>query len=211
MKISEKTFELNFCTDMARRLQRRILWFGLTQKQEAQLGFDAGTKLGGRAFLFQFKISNWLRDGTRRFSAPHKQMLNLIRLCGGAQRSVYYVLPDFGTTSEIGKLDSVLDRTWFLDVASIPTPVPVPTKRDGMPRQDGRHFIDIHPTQNPATAVIHSEPIRVKISAFEGSVSASLLFEDHGGMSQSVLIELLNSHDGLFLIKREALLAIVLP
>lgn len=194
---------------MGLRLQHRILWFGLTQKQEARWGFDACIKLGGFAFLFQFKISNQFNGGARRFSAPHDQMLNLIDLCGRARRSVYYVLPDFGTTAELGKLGSVLDRTWFLDVASIPTPVPTPTKKDGTPRADGRHFIDINTSACPASAVIHSEPITVKLSSFEEAIQSQ--FTEGRGLSSRALARLLDSQDGTYLIKREALLAMVIP
>ena len=44
MRIAEKTIELNFCAQLTARC-RGLLWFGLTQKQEAAAGFDACTRL----------------------------------------------------------------------------------------------------------------------------------------------------------------------
>lgn len=41
VRLLEKTFELNFCNQFERAIGKEILWFGLTQKQEAKLGFDA--------------------------------------------------------------------------------------------------------------------------------------------------------------------------
>lgn len=47
MRLSEKTIEFNFCaqaTQMFMAQGRVPIWFGLTQKQEAQSGFDAARK-----------------------------------------------------------------------------------------------------------------------------------------------------------------------
>lgn len=77
MKLSEKTLELNICAQASRLLgaKKKILWFGLTQKQEAKAGFDACTKLGGRLLIFQFKASNrLLRSNERVFLVPHDQL-----------------------------------------------------------------------------------------------------------------------------------------
>jgi len=48
VRLSEKTLELNFCAQFSAKAQKRLLWFGLTQKQEAKWGFDAAVKLGAR-------------------------------------------------------------------------------------------------------------------------------------------------------------------
>lgn len=37
MRLSEKTLELNICTQLHEMIRSRILWFDLTQKQEAKL------------------------------------------------------------------------------------------------------------------------------------------------------------------------------
>jgi hypothetical protein len=55
MRISEKTVELNFCSQFTRLFNGGIIWFGLTQRQEAQAGFDACTKVGGLLFSFSSK------------------------------------------------------------------------------------------------------------------------------------------------------------
>lgn len=59
MRLSEKTLELNICAQATKYVgaQTNLLWFGLTQKQEACAGFDACTRLGGRLLVFQFKAS----------------------------------------------------------------------------------------------------------------------------------------------------------
>ena len=72
MRVSEKTIELNFCAQFAARYGEPVLWFGLTQKQEARLGFDAWTRMGGRLLVFQFKASNdTLSSGRRRSAGSH--------------------------------------------------------------------------------------------------------------------------------------------
>src|ERR1700677_211688 len=74
-KLSEKSLELTFCSQFSAEVAfrhfvpwpNRIVWFGLTQLQESQLGFDAVTSLGGFAIVFQFKASHTLthRRGRR--------------------------------------------------------------------------------------------------------------------------------------------------
>ena len=43
-RLSEKTLELNFASQLNHRCGGTLLWFGLTQKQEAECGFDIATK-----------------------------------------------------------------------------------------------------------------------------------------------------------------------
>src|SRR5437868_9780797 len=91
MRLSEKTIELNYCaqaTEIFSSLGRSVIWFGLTQKQEAQAGFDAATRIGGRLLLLQFKASshNVMIPGplgglARRFRAKHDQMVRLRQQC----------------------------------------------------------------------------------------------------------------------------------
>lgn len=91
MRLSEKTLELNICAQMHSVVSphTRLLWFGLTQRQEARWGFDACTRLGGR--LLQFKASNrMLRNGARRFQLSHRQLTALQRLAGSYVRTVFY-------------------------------------------------------------------------------------------------------------------------
>src|SRR5215218_1498773 len=99
MRLSEKTIELNYCAQLNESLGRRILWFGLTQRQEARAGYDAYAQVGGQLIALQFKASTYvLRSGARRFHAPHHQLDALRRLGLKRQNSVFYVFPGLGST-----------------------------------------------------------------------------------------------------------------
>jgi hypothetical protein len=101
--------------------------------------------------------SNTLRDNgaTRRFSAPHLQMMALRRRAPHP-RLVFYVLPDLGTTLELTQGLDLLSRTWLLDVATLPQ-LPPPTKEDGSLRRSGEHYIDLA----PPWVTVHSDPVKV--------------------------------------------------
>lgn len=159
MRISEKSIELNFCSQFASAVSTRIIWFGLTQKQEARAGFDACTKLRGRLILFQFKASSYvLQTGARRFTAKHDQMNNLIARCGST-RSVFYVFPLIGTTHELKANSNLVTQSRLLDVTRIPS-LGVPLTNKGTPRKNRCHYIDVFPTNR---AVIHSDPVEVPL------------------------------------------------
>lgn len=174
MRISEKTIELTFCYQIGSHVlflhdlqcaRFHIVWFGLTQRQEARLGFDMATRLGGRILVLQFKASNQvLKNGQRRFHASHVQMKNLRRLAR-KPRAIYYVLPDIGGTPDLTQNPCMLDRTWFLDVSLIPDPVPPPTvsgpRATNVPRKSGDHYIDLDARSSVAT--LHSDPWRVPL------------------------------------------------
>lgn len=176
MRISEKTVELNFCAQFARRFAGRIIWFGLTQRQEAQAGFDACTRLGGLLLLIQLKASshdaNWAfppphHATARRFHAPHQQLVALqARATPG--RRVVYALPLIGTTLELRRQQDLMSTTWFLDVAAIPR-LSAPTTPAGAARKNQTHYVDVR----PGHAVIHSDPVRV--SLISPSVLAEML------------------------------------
>ncbi len=161
MKVSEKTLEINFCAQFPDVAGRTLIWFGLTQKQEARAGFDACTKFGGRIILFQFKASCHSVGTARRFHAPHQQMINLKNRCR-VSRSVFYVFPMVGTTREFSRDPNIISQSWLLDVASIPN-IGSPTTRSGSLRKNRRHYIDV----TPPNALIHSDPVEVKV--FEAS------------------------------------------
>jgi len=162
MRIAEKTLELNFCAQANAAARRRLVWFGLTQRQEAQAGFDACTKHNGRLLIFQFKASNYmLRSKARRFYAQHDQMLALQKRCGSYHRSVFYVFPLVGTTLELTMNPDLLSASWLLDVAHLPVPVPRPTKASGGLRKNGDHYVDVWPGE----VTIHSEPVNVELSS----------------------------------------------
>lgn len=158
MRLSEKTLELSICSQLAALLKRRVIWFGLTQRQEARAGFDACAKLGLRLVIFQFKASRELRDNgsTRRFKAPHLQM-EALRQRVRQRREVFFVLPHLGTTAELGLNSDLLSQTWVLDVADFP-PLAPPTNADGSNRRSGEHYLDLA----PPIVTVRSEPVPVK-------------------------------------------------
>ena len=170
MRLSEKTLELTFCSQLSLRSGRLMTWFGLTQREEARAGFDACTSVNGVALFFQFKASNRITsNGSRRFIAPHQQMSALRNLSGAGLGPVYYVFPMIGNTHELSQSPDVLSKTWLLDAAGIPN-LSWPTTRAGNPRKSGWHYVDVY----PPIATIHSQPEDVSvIQATELAASAS--------------------------------------
>lgn len=172
MRLREKTLELNFCTQFERFVGTPIIWFGLTQMQEAQAGFDACTRLGGRLFIFQFKASAYvLRSGARQFVAEHDQMQQLRNRCN-IDRSIFYVFPMIGTTLELANNPDLISNTWLLDVTDLPETISPPTIKAGTPRKNKLHYVDV----TPSLARIHSDPFNVKLintSVFAGEMLPS--------------------------------------
>lgn len=163
MRIPEKTIELNFCKDLPKILKRDLLWFGLTQKQEAKAGFDACTKIGAKLYIFQFKASNHYVSGAHRFHGPHHQM-QALRDRVKSKRLVYYVFPAVGRTNQITGPGSISSGAQFLDVAHLPTTIPLPIAHGkGTPRKNMQHYIDVY----AGYALIHSEPFRVELTSSE--------------------------------------------
>jgi hypothetical protein len=164
MKLSEKTLELNICAQVSQYVgpAQKLFWFGLTQKQEAQAGFDACTKLGGRLLIFQFKASNrLLKTKERVFLAPHDQLTALRKNVKSYHRSVFYAFPLIGNTQELKMNPDLLSQTWLVDVASL-TSVGVPTKKDGSLRKNGCHNVYV----TPGKAEFHSDPVSVEAIDF---------------------------------------------
>jgi hypothetical protein len=172
VRISEKTIELNFCARMTHALTPPFWWFGLTQAQEAQLGWDAAALVGGHWTLFQVKASNRvLANGRRRFNAQHHQM---VALMGHAAQpgDVYYVLPRLGNEQELAAANfDLLGNLSLLDANAIPGGIGPPTTASGQPRQSGVHYMDLHPGGGAVT--IRSEPVEVRTAAM-GDVSEVL-------------------------------------
>lgn len=179
MRISEKTVELNICAQINQNLRRRILWFGLTQAQEAISGFDAATRLGGRILLFQFKASNitMTRTGARRFRLEHHQLQTLINRVNRYRRSVFYVFPLIGDTLELQRTNGdFYNNTWLLDVANLPNPFPPPTTNTNPPRPrlDQKHYADVI----PPTVTIHSDPVESRIEKLSAIVESDFAGAD---------------------------------
>jgi hypothetical protein len=158
-RLSEKTVEINFCAQW-RFGRDQAFWFGLTQAEERQAGYDVITRNSGRLFILQFKASSRvLRNGERQFHAPHHQLLALQDRVKGS-RDIFYVLPRFGTTAELrAKGWRVADNCSFLNVADIPAVGP-PTRSDGALRKKGHHLLNFNQTTGLVT--IHSDPVTVE-------------------------------------------------
>ncbi len=179
MRVSEKTLELTICSQLSvcygrwpfgpfQRWEEQPLWFGLTQKQEAQAGFDAATRIGSsRILILQFKAGRRLADGRIRFTASHRQLLALGAQVKEQARLVLYVLPTVTQTPDLYSSGSwVLNTSWFLDVASIPV-LGTPS------RKSGYHYMYLNPSNG--VVEIRSDPIEVN------AVSAFSLLQNLGG------------------------------
>src|SRR5437899_708234 len=152
MRLSEKTLELNFCSQFGHLLACDVLWFGLTQREEAQFGYDARIRIGGQVLIFQFKASSRTSGGFRRFQAPHDQMMNLKSICH-ERFSVFYAFPLIGTTDELFSQKNIPSVTWFLDVYNLPEHLQPPLRKKKF------HYIDVFPDLKKA--VIHSPMVKV--------------------------------------------------
>lgn|GEM_PF-4720605 len=166
-KIAEKTVELTTCAQFGSLLGSQMVWFGLTQRQERQHGFDAATNLGGRAFILQFKVSSTVlksgpHAGHRRFGCQHHQMDQLVQSFGATPNACFYFLPNLGTFAELSALGGdVLSNSYLMDVAGLQSPVPAPT------RMNGYHYAYLDAAGPSVT--ITSEPFKAR-RLFQGTV-----------------------------------------
>jgi hypothetical protein len=180
MRLSEKTIELNVCSQLTQYLRGRIIWFGLTQRQEARAGFDAAIKLGGRLILFQFKASNYTlrRTLARRFYLEHQQLTALITRAADYGRSVFYVFPMIGNTVELRRYaGDFVSNTWLLDVSTLQNPFPGPTTRWRTVRRNNMHYADV----TPPTVTIHSKPIEAELQNLK---QAAKLIKESDGLNK---------------------------
>jgi hypothetical protein len=129
----EKALELNFCAQFSERVRpRRTLWFGLTQRQEAQWGFDARADLGGQLAVFQFKAPRKLNERLWRLGAKHRQLCSLrglVRQSDPTRVSIFYAFPLVATEDEFMDHPHLLSRTWLLNVRAL-REVPAPARND---------------------------------------------------------------------------------
>jgi hypothetical protein len=180
MRLAEKTIELTFCAQLAVHWAMPVFWFGLTQRQEARAGFDAAVRTGGRLYIFQFKASAKIGTGGRRFQAPHSQMTNLIQRCR-SPRSVFYVLPDLGTTLDIANDIDLLDRSWLLDADDLRGVAPPVTPRN-TPRKNGAHYFDL------AAPRVHIHDPLYEKKVFAASALPRL--EEESGLTSALLYDI---------------------
>jgi hypothetical protein len=160
VRVSEKTIELNFCSQLGALLGQPQWWFGLTQKQEADAGWDVAGKMGGRWLLFQLKASSHiLSNGQRQFRCQHQQLESL-RDRATMPLKVFYVLPSIGTTAELGAAGfDLVPNIHLVDVFDI-VGVGPPTTRSGSLRKSEAHYFDLDSAAH--TVTIHSDPVTVE-------------------------------------------------
>jgi len=181
MRLSEKTIELNICSQISRACHPNLTWFGLTQKQEARAGFDACTRIRGKLLVLQFKASNHTVSGARRFKLKHRQLVRLSSLCRSYSRSVFYAFPLIGNTHELANTSNFLAHTWLLDVANV-IGIPAPTKINGALRKSGIHYADVV----PGSVTLRSDPYEIPLlpldeiveSQFEGAEGLQSALDD---------------------------------
>jgi hypothetical protein len=189
-RLAEKTIELTTCAQFGYLLRKRMVWFGLTQKQEREHAYDAATNLGGKAFILQFKASSKVLKtggyaGQRLFQCQQGQMVELVKTFGGLRNSCFYFFPNVGTFEELQAISgNLIDNSFLVDVADIPNPVP-PTNR-----KSGYHYVYLD-TKKPSVTIT-SEPREVKRVT-----------------RVSDLLQIVNNEDGTGLPKSEHLLRIV--
>lgn len=181
MRLSEKSIELNFCRQFGPVLGNPAWWFGATQKQEKEAGWDVATNTAGTWLLFQLKASNYvLKSGARRFRGHHHQLVELQARATQPLR-VFYVFPTLGNTAELTAAGfDLLANVRFLDVSLIPA-IPAPTKADGTPRKSELHNFDLEASLT--TVTIRSEPVEVEVFEFDSAIGADI----QGSIRQSRL------------------------
>lgn len=166
MRVSEKSIELNFCHQMSLTLGQPSWWFGTTQRQEREAGWDVAGKLVGKWIRFQLKASNQvLANGRRRFRGHHEQLVEL-RARARAPLSVFYVFPTIGSTAELIAANfDLVPNLRLLDVSTVPGVGP-PTTPSGSLRKSELHYFDLD--VGAGTVTIHSDPIEVGVQHVEG-------------------------------------------
>ena len=151
-KVSEKTLELNIGAEILQIIRSqhgrsKAFLRGLTQAEEHAHGVDFYAKLpdNTRVYAFQFKAP---KKGPEvepyRFTIQDYQHASLYRAASENPGSVFYCFPYYvGTTKLITHSPTLLNETWFLDVASVPPTVFGPHKSKTV-RCQGR-FAQINP------------------------------------------------------------------
>lgn len=167
MRLSEKSIELNLCHQMSTALGDPIWWFGTTQKQERDAGWDVAGKVAGRWMRFQLKASKEvLSNGARRFRGHHHQLVEL-KNRATTPLSVFYVFPTIGTTAELVAANfDLLPRLRLLDVYGVPAGIGPPTTPSGALRKSELHYFDLH--ANLYHLTIHSDPVEVGTLGLDG-------------------------------------------
>ena len=161
MRITEKTIELTFAAQCAAFMPAQPIWFGLSQQQEARLGFDACTRMNAALLLFQFKASSNGNARLRKYTAPHDQLQHLQLLARNFQSvNIFYVFPRVEDSTELAANPDLLGECQFVDVRTLPDPFPAPTNKDGSIRKNFSHNVELELATNIIT--FHSDPVQAK-------------------------------------------------
>ena len=164
-EVSEKSLELNLCTELLQCIRSwpgcdGALWFGLTQAQERQEGIDARIRNAGPgvSIMLQFKApwATSLEDSLYKFSVNEQQHEAMEDLAGNNANAVYYVFPLFSTWSKADKhAPDLASDTWLVPVSSIPlvtlTALPSPST--------GLHRVDVKRANSVVTVTFHSPEV----------------------------------------------------
>jgi len=166
-RLSEKSIELNFCRQMSALLGGPAWWFGATQKQESDAGWDISTRVPGAWVYFQLKASDRvLKSGERQFMGHHDQLLAL-RALAVNPLEVFYVFPTLGNTVDLAtaKFD-LIPNLRFLDVSVLPSSIVAPTTAAGSLRKNQMHYFKLN--DDTLTVTIHSEPMEAGLLTADG-------------------------------------------
>lgn len=173
MRASERLFEANFCSEVARvEAPNRVFWFAPTQNAEADLAFDLMTAHGGQVAAFQMKTAT--KELSPRVDAagahrrlrlefPHKQLMQLRTNFAHLPGTAFYAFPSaFSVADYLQPGFDLLARTFRFDIVDVPPAFPAPTAHGkATARRDEKHLGDFDP--DALSLTLHSEPLSVPI------------------------------------------------
>lgn len=132
MRVSEKSLELNVGAELLGVIRNawgmpKAYLRGLTQKEEKAEGVDFFAQLSpsARLFAFQFKAPQGrLEADPYRYKLVTEQHDLLFALAQTAPGAVFYVLPRYLRPEKLQRdVPNLLQDTWLLPVAPMPTPL----------------------------------------------------------------------------------------
>jgi len=132
MRVSEKSLELNVGAELLGVIRNtwgmpKAYLRGLTQKEEQAEGVDFFAQLSpsARLFAFQFKAPQGrVEADPYRYKLVSEQHDLLFTLAQTAPGAVFYVLPRYLQPGKLQQdVPNLLQDTWLLAVAPMPTPV----------------------------------------------------------------------------------------
>lgn len=168
--VNEKTLEINICSKISSKLENyglEVIWRGLTQSEEFQLGYDTSFQHSTKYFFFQWKspekrMKTGKYKSTTKFILDHKQLLTLTKTSQKDPSFFYYYgLPDITSTDELHyKFNNLLNHVYVLDIKNL-SGKPVANPK----RKSEKHYCYLSPHSNKA--IICSKPIVVDTSPIE--------------------------------------------